>query len=218
MKVDACNTEACPPIHCEWGEWVAGECSHECGEGTQVNTREKLVEEANGGTCTGKPNETVSCMLKECPIHCEWNDWVEGECDLPCGGGISIHTRTEKVSAEHGGDECPGDATQEVSCNTQECPVDCVWSEWTIGECSQTCGEGKRNNTRTKVLAQFGGKECEGEGSAVEDCDLPECPVCKDGNSWCKTYVDVAGKGMCDNDWFTDVNGRYGCLLSCDLC
>merc|ERR1712080_701981 len=107
MKVDACNTEACPPIHCEWGEWVAGECSHECGEGTQINTREKLVQEANGGTCTGKPNETVPCKLKECPIHCEWNDWVEGECDLPCGGGISIHTRTEEVSAEHGGEEFP---------------------------------------------------------------------------------------------------------------
>ena len=44
-----------------------GECSAECGMGTQTNTRTKLVEEANGGTCSGQPTEIVECMLKECP-------------------------------------------------------------------------------------------------------------------------------------------------------
>lgn len=54
-------------IHCEWGEWVEGECSHECGVGTQTNTRDKIVEELNGGTCTGGPTEIVECLVKECP-------------------------------------------------------------------------------------------------------------------------------------------------------
>ena len=54
-------------IHCEWGEWVPGECSKECGTGTQENARDKLVEEANGGTCDGQRTETVDCMIKECP-------------------------------------------------------------------------------------------------------------------------------------------------------
>ena len=35
---------------------------------------------------------------------------------------MKTNTRTEAVSAEHGGEECPGPASEEVSCNTQECP------------------------------------------------------------------------------------------------
>ena len=54
-------------IHCEWDAWNLGECSAECGLGTQKNTRTKLVEEANGGTCSGQPEEVVECMIKECP-------------------------------------------------------------------------------------------------------------------------------------------------------
>merc|ERR1712179_534223 len=108
MRVQECNPEACPVIHCEWDEWVIGACSAECGVGTRTNTRVKLVEELNGGTCTGQPEEIEECMDKECPVHCEWNDWVIGECDKECGGGMRSNTRTEKVSAEHGGEECPG--------------------------------------------------------------------------------------------------------------
>ena len=54
-------------IHCEWDEWVLGECSAECGVGTKTNTRVKLVEEKNGGTCDGHPTEIVECKDKECP-------------------------------------------------------------------------------------------------------------------------------------------------------
>ena len=119
--------------------------------GTRTNTRDKIVEEANGGTCSGEPTEVEECMEKECPgkiihayvtemldtqlhlsffnieyiffiVHCEWNDWVEGECSKECGGGMKINTRTEKVSAEHGGEDCPGPASEEISCNEQECP------------------------------------------------------------------------------------------------
>ena len=54
-------------IHCEWDEWVVGACSAECGVGTRTNTRVKLVEELNGGTCTGQPEEIEECMDVECP-------------------------------------------------------------------------------------------------------------------------------------------------------
>ena len=54
-------------IHCEWGAWVIGKCSAECGMGTRTNTRDKTVEEANGGTCSGETTEVVECMEKECP-------------------------------------------------------------------------------------------------------------------------------------------------------
>ena len=55
-------------------------------------------------------------------VHCEWNDWVIGECSMECGGGMRTNTRTEKVSAEHEGDECTGPASIDESCNVQECP------------------------------------------------------------------------------------------------
>ena len=35
--------------------------------GTRTNTRDKTVEEANGGTCSGERTEVEECMDKECP-------------------------------------------------------------------------------------------------------------------------------------------------------
>ena len=63
-------------IHCEWNDWVLGECSELCGTGTQINTRTKKVVEQNGGTCTGQPTEQVECKIKECPgilLHLWYN-------------------------------------------------------------------------------------------------------------------------------------------------
>ncbi len=56
-------------IHCEWDEWVIGECSDSCGTGTRTNTRTKLVDEANGGTCTGQPSEIEECNTNPCPSN-----------------------------------------------------------------------------------------------------------------------------------------------------
>ena len=55
-------------------------------------------------------------------VHCEWNDWIIGDCSETCGGGSRTNTRTQKVSAEHGGDECNGPTSVDESCNVQECP------------------------------------------------------------------------------------------------
>ena len=55
--------------------------------------------------------------------------------------------------------------------------VHCVWNDWTMGDCSVTCGEGTRTNTRIpKVAAQFGGDECDGTSSSTEKCKDQECP------------------------------------------
>ena len=54
-------------VDCEWGGWVEGDCSTTCGTGQQNNTRIKVIEEANGGNCTGEATEIVSCLVVECP-------------------------------------------------------------------------------------------------------------------------------------------------------
>ena len=55
-------------------------------------------------------------------VHCEWNDWQTGDCSLTCGGGTLTKTRTPKVDAEHGGENCTGHTEITESCNVQECP------------------------------------------------------------------------------------------------
>ena len=55
--------------------------------------------------------------------------------------------------------------------------VDCEWSPFEIGECSQTCGGGMRTNTRSHdVSSAHGGEECEGLDSIDESCNNQECP------------------------------------------
>ena len=54
--------------------------------------------------------------------------------------------------------------------------VDCVWDKWNIGECSKTCGGGKKIITRAKkVEADHGGKECSGSSNITESCNVEEC-------------------------------------------
>merc|ERR1711872_188950 len=96
------------------------------------------------------------------------------------------NTRTEKVSAEHGGEDCPGPASQE--------------------------------NVREMYPELFGGKPCEGEASETVVCSRAECPVCpEEKSSFCGTYVQIMAS-ICDNEWFTDENGRYSCQKSCGMC
>ena len=55
-------------------------------------------------------------------VHCEWDDWMIGDCSRTCAGGWRIKSRTPKVSAEYGGDNCTGPSSVEESCNLQNCP------------------------------------------------------------------------------------------------
>ena len=57
-----------------------------------------------------------------CVVDCKWNDWIPGTCSKTCGGGTKTKTRTEKVSAEHGGKNCDGPSSAEENCNIQKCP------------------------------------------------------------------------------------------------
>ena len=66
----------------------------------------------------------ITCICNQIDgiVHCEWNDWIIGDCSKSCAGGNRTNTRTQKVAAEHGGDECEGDESVQESCNVQECP------------------------------------------------------------------------------------------------
>ena len=54
-------------VHCEWGEWIIGECSEECGEGTRTNTRTlKVPSDYGGKECDGPSSFEETCTLQDC--------------------------------------------------------------------------------------------------------------------------------------------------------
>mmetsp|Transcript_25160 Transcript_25160/g.72526 ORF Transcript_25160/g.72526 Transcript_25160/m.72526 type:complete len:487 (+) Transcript_25160:3-1463(+) len=89
------------------------------------------------------------------------------------------------MEAANGGVDCTGNAHQGNDCNTQACPTDCEWSEWTSWtDCPVSCGGGKSSRRRNMTAeAANGGKKCVGDGSEEEDCKTQTCPVdCKWSN------------------------------------
>ena len=55
--------------------------------------------------------------------------------------------------------------------------MDCEWSEWSIGECSLSCGGGTRIDTRDKVVEEDHGGSCDPMGNQREEpCNTEDCP------------------------------------------
>ena len=55
-------------------------------------------------------------------------------------------------------------------------PVDCEWSDWQIGECSQTCRGGTRTNFRKITKEANHGGTCDGKTTMKETCNEKPCP------------------------------------------
>ena len=53
--------------------------------------------------------------------------------------------------------------------------VDCQWSNWTYGECSELCGEGTKNKTRTVIEVERNGGSCIGNFWELEECNNVAC-------------------------------------------
>ena len=54
-------------VNCEWSDWNMGTCSATCGKGNREKFRSKIVEEINGGACSGDSEATEDCNEKDCP-------------------------------------------------------------------------------------------------------------------------------------------------------
>lgn len=115
-------------------------------------------------------------MEKKRPFiqDCEVSAWTPEECSKPCGGGVQNLFRQVVVPDDKGA-ACPP-LTEQHSCNTQECPIDCdmgEWSGWT--SCSAKCGGGIKQRIRhVKQRAQHGGKLCGAETESVS-CASTSC-------------------------------------------
>ena len=52
----------------------------------------------------------------------------------------------------------------------------CVWGAWQNGDCSVTCGDGTRTNTRSKTVVENNLGGCTGAATEQESCNDQSCP------------------------------------------
>tara|TARA_Y100000389_G_scaffold201821_1_gene245457 strand:+ start:261 stop:1685 length:1425 start_codon:yes stop_codon:yes gene_type:complete len=123
-----------------------------------------------------------SYTLHECDDDCHnFTEW--GSCSVPCGGGIQTRKCTDGL--ERGLSECEGsDADWERSCNIQECPIDCVVSDWyeskKCGPCRRAYkGRGTRELSRIiEIQPNTTGKKCPNDLKKIEKCKIDDLKKC----------------------------------------
>ena len=54
--------------------------------------------------------------------------------------------------------------------------LDCQWSDWNVGTCSDSCGGGLLTKTRSKTVEEANGGVCNNQFSVTEDCNSDICP------------------------------------------
>jgi hypothetical protein len=187
-KSQNCNTQACP-VNCALSEWTEYDtCTRTCGTGSETRTRTVSVYPDHGGAQCGNLEESRSCAEEICPQDCvmtEFSSW--SDCSATCGTGYQDRNRDITTQAGYGGVACS--ETQEVrQCNTEECAIDCVVSDWSsLSDCDVTCGGGTQTRTRSiSVEAVFGGVACP-ELYSDQACNDNACPVdcvVSDFSSW----------------------------------
>jgi len=187
LEEGTCEIKKCP-VSCEVSDWRdVGECSKRCGGGKMFQTREVLTAAAHGGDSCPPVEQHVECNNHMCPIDCDMTAWSDnGPCSLSCGGGKVDQLRTVSVQPQYGGFACPGTRDRQMPCNTQPCPVDGVWGQWTgWGGCSAWCGDGTQSRTRNKVvIALHGGAPAAGVDQEIQPCLDRMCPIDCVWDSW----------------------------------
>merc|ERR1719510_1176368 len=120
------------PIDCKhssWGEW--SKCSKSCGKGVQERTRTIVTPAKNGGKACSVPNkEGKACNTEACPECKDESRYCKLE---SCWYSKRICRKTCGI-----------------------CPTDCKYSSWgEWSKCSQSCGGGLQERTRTVTLPKM---------------------------------------------------------------
>ncbi|KAH3881656.1 hypothetical protein DPMN_005582, partial [Dreissena polymorpha] len=194
---EECSTNECPidGIIQPWNSWTF--CSASCGAGVHTRTRDCYFppNRPHGADCSGPLNETAPCNVESCPTSTttpptttlptadgHWSNWTSWTmCTLTCGGGQQYRERqcTYPDHTLHG-QYCPGPKNQTQECNSRNCPVDGIWTQWSAySKCSVSCASGFQTRTRQ---CQFDprydrGNSCPGNDTSTQLCDNGPCPV-----------------------------------------
>lgn len=185
----SCFIKVCP-VDGNYGNWSEfSPCTKTCGRGLKTRTREcnNPAPVGEGRNCSrlGPPKEHWPCNTQPCPVSGGYTSWSEfSPCTKSCAGGTQFRTRNcTNPKPEAGGRDCSrlGPPEETASCNTQPCPVDGGYGEWSkFSSCSRTCGGGESVRSRkcNNPVPQHKGRECLRLGPAreVRDCYTKQCP------------------------------------------
>jgi hypothetical protein len=240
----ACSEQSCP-VDCVVSGWDAyGLCDAACGTGNMTRARVITTQVEHAGKPCPSLVAIAACNTQACPVHCalsHWADWTA--CDKTCGGGETHRERTISTAPEHGGAACP-ETFESMDCNTDDCPQDCVvsnWTEWSV--CSAHCGSGQQSQYRDIVTPAANGADpcpvlyrhltcntqaC--EACAPEnktDCtvsawgDFGECSYSCSGGTRARTRAITApahcGGVHCPSLYETDHCNQQPCPIDCEV-
>ncbi|KAH9492583.1 Hemicentin-1 [Bulinus truncatus] len=217
--IKMCKDKDCP-IDGQWEEWNMWlDCTQTCGGGMRTRNRSCNGPYNDGQPCIGTSYDVKQCQLQQCPVDGEWLQWDSWtQCTVTCGGGHQSRKR-QCQQPLYGGVQCPGGGNETQLCNQQLCPIDGVWSTWSVwSQCSSTCGQGVQQRNRTCNGPLFGGSDCSGAVNETQTCNLYNCPV--DGQwmewqSWSPCSVTCGvGKKNRKRDCYLGLYGGNNCTGS----
>jgi Spondin-like TSP1 domain/Thrombospondin type 1 domain len=171
------------PCNCiaesQWSSWSSCTSTNgqSCGNGQKVRTRSRTQYASFNGTECAESDlkQTKSCYMGACPIDCIVDRWINGTCNTTCGAGLRCDNLRIVSEASNGGTACPTERTRCTTCSANTtCPKECVLSEWSSwSSCSEPCGGGSSNRTRTLVTPATNGGSC---GDLFEQKNCNEVP------------------------------------------
>jgi len=145
---------------------------------SDTKTTDEQQSATDTKTTTDEQQSATDTPVAVTSIDCELNEWSEwSPCDKECDSGLQTRSRTIKTAPSNGGKQC-GATSEQRSCNTQPCPVDCAVGPWGVmSPCDKPCGGGTQYRTR-KILTQpaFGGKACPSTRQE-QSCNTQACIV-----------------------------------------
>uniref|UniRef100_A0A7M5XD32 SUEL-type lectin domain-containing protein n=1 Tax=Clytia hemisphaerica TaxID=252671 RepID=A0A7M5XD32_9CNID len=167
----------------KWGNWTSfTKCSKSCGVGFQTRSRICNKPKCGGKSCQGFSTESQQCNVQDCPVDGKWGNWTSyGPCTKSCGGGFQIRSRAcDNPPQKYGGKDCLGRATENRTCNSQNCPVNGRYGNWTsFRSCTKSCGGGSQSRSRScnNPAPKYGGKACVGSATDSRACNTQNCPI-----------------------------------------
>ncbi|XP_052278788.1 SCO-spondin-like isoform X3 [Dreissena polymorpha] len=166
QEANTCRLARCP----DWSPWFNGKCSVTCGNGTE--TRVRNCSTGYKEDCAGKSSEVVGCQMAPCEVNGTWSSWSTwSQCDVTCEDGHIQRTRTcTNPAPAFGGLNCSGESLETSACKLAKCPS---WSEWFLGDCSVTCGDGTLS--RMRMCSSGHDEDCPGSAFDTVPCSQAPC-------------------------------------------
>jgi len=129
-------------------------------------------------SCPRETSAATASLVNNKPNVCETcSSWEWTSCTASCGGGTKQQVRNCGDQGEDDSDicQCRTEKDQDTPCNTDPCPVDGVWAEWSsYSACSSadthSCGTKYRARSCSNPPPSNGGQPCQGREKESEPC------------------------------------------------